>query len=47
MGFHDASHEAAKASKCVRLATATPTMVAQQGKGGAGRGGLKKREERK
>jgi len=46
MGFHDASHEAAKAPRCMRLATATPTMLAQQGTGGAGRGVLKQREER-
>jgi len=45
MSFHDASHKAATASRCVRLATATPTMIAQQGTGEAGRGGLKKREE--
>ena len=47
MSVHDASYEAAKASRCVRLSPATPTRVSQQSTRSARRGRLQKREEGK
>jgi len=47
MSVYDSSHEASKASRCVRPSPAPPTRVAQHGTGGARRGGLQKREEEK